>query len=39
MPVDVILDIMPMLMKSRKELLIIIIDPFVSQEEEIKREL
>jgi hypothetical protein len=39
MPVDVILDIMHMLMKSRKELLIIIIDPFVSQEEEIKREL
>ena len=29
MPVDVILDIMHMLMKSRKELLIIIIDPFV----------
>ena len=39
MPVDVILDIMHMLMKSRKELLIIIIDPLVSQEEEIKREL
>ncbi len=39
MPVDVILDIMHMLMKSRKEHLIIIIDPFVSQEEEIKREL